>query len=120
MLSALYLIAWMCREPSIRRKAVSLLERLKIQEGPYSSNVLARLSQTIIDMEEARARSMLGLTSDCALSCQLIPEEARFLAAEIAPDKHDKAYGRLIYVVWSDDGSDGWEVREERVKMATQ
>lgn len=118
MLTALYLVAWKCRDPATRREAVSLLKKLKLQEGIFSSNILARFAEAMADIEETRARSILGLASDCPLSCELVPEGARLLEAGIAPDPYDNAYGRLIYAVWGEDGSGQWELREERVKIA--
>lgn len=65
----LYSVAHRCRDPIIRRKAISLLYAVQRQEGIWNSILTARVAQRLMEIEEA------GLGD--VRSCKDVPEWAR-------------------------------------------
>lgn len=55
ILVPLYEVATMCRDPVIRRKAVSILRLAPRQEGVFNSHLLAMAAEKAIEIEEAAA-----------------------------------------------------------------
>ena len=49
----LFLVAWKCREPSLRRKAAELLRVRFVREGLWDSSILAAIAERIIEIEES-------------------------------------------------------------------
>ena len=86
IVSPLYVTISRCRDPSIRRRALTLMQRCKRREGLWDADLAARLGQRVIEIEERRAKEINGMTfetstafkdtSDVTLSSQ-IPNEAR-------------------------------------------
>ena len=86
MIVTLYLVAAKCRDGLIRKKAVSLLRRLRIQEGTVSTNLMARLLEHLISLEEERATQLTGICENIPLRCEDVPEEARFIDVTVDID----------------------------------
>ncbi|CRG91006.1 hypothetical protein PISL3812_08054 [Talaromyces islandicus] len=63
IIGPLYNVATLCRDPTIRRKAVHVLRLARRQEGIYNSQVTAMAAEKVIAIEEASA-AKLGL-DDC-------------------------------------------------------
>jgi hypothetical protein len=55
VLLPLYEVATLCRDPIIRRKAVSILRSAPRQEGVFNSHLLAMAAEKAIEIEEAAA-----------------------------------------------------------------
>ncbi len=68
-IAPLYSVAHRCRDPIIRRKAISLLYAVQRQEGIWNSILTARVAQRLMEIEEA------GLGE--VRSCKDVPEWAR-------------------------------------------
>ncbi|MCJ1280900.1 hypothetical protein MMC26_000217, partial [Xylographa opegraphella] len=51
----LYMIATKCRQPSIRREAVALLEKVKTRHGLWDALVMAKVARRLIEIEEGMA-----------------------------------------------------------------
>ena len=69
IVAPLYSVAHRCRDPVIRRKAISLLAATPRQEGVWNSILVARVTQRIVEIEEG---GLLGMDSR-----QNVPEDAR-------------------------------------------
>ncbi len=80
VLSALILL---CRDPVIRRRALSLLRRAPMQEGVWSSQAAWRVSRRIVELEEAG----LGVV---VRSCGDVPEHARIEATSAVVDGEER------------------------------
>jgi hypothetical protein len=65
----LYLVSSRCRDPIIRRKAISLLKSRCMQEGVWNSIVTAKVAERVVEIEEA------GLGE--VKSCSDVPDWAR-------------------------------------------
>ena len=80
LLPALHLICLKCRSAALRKRALSLLRRVDRQEGLAWSRGLLFYAETIIGLEEGRARALLGVTSaSMELRSDQFPEAARIL-----------------------------------------
>lgn len=55
VLAPLYEVATLCRDPTIRRRAVSILRSAPRQEGLFNSHLLAMVAEKAIAIEEAAA-----------------------------------------------------------------
>jgi len=87
----LYLVASKCRQPNIRRKAVSILKSSSKQEGLLHGGITARVAQRIIDIEEGCLETVF--------SCEDIPNCARISDVEIRFDpEENRAF--LRYLRW--------------------
>jgi hypothetical protein len=74
ILPTLYLICLKCRSSSIRHRAWRILRNADRREGLHYSRALADRAQDIIQLEENRAKDILGVIS---LDGYRIPEAAR-------------------------------------------
>lgn len=90
VLPSLYLISMKCRDPILRRQAISMVYRATCQEGMWEGSIIARYVEQIADFEEAAANycGELSKSDD-------IPEFARFSDVILALSE-DPSYGRLI------------------------
>ena len=90
VLPSLYLISTKCRDPILRRQAISMVYRATCQEGMWEGSIIARYVEQIADFEEAAANycGELSKSDD-------IPELARFSDVILALSE-DPSYGRLI------------------------
>ncbi|KAL6722228.1 hypothetical protein ACLMJK_001335 [Lecanora helva] len=106
IVSPLYLVAHRCRDPAIRRKAVSLLNASPRQEGVWDSYLTARAVERLILLEEEG----LGPVT-CA---QDVPEWARITEVEVkfdlegrigslgytrAKSVHEKVREKVVYTI---------------------
>ncbi|KAL9631285.1 MAG: hypothetical protein Q9164_005975 [Protoblastenia rupestris] len=89
----LYAVAHKCRDPSIRRRAVSLLKSSPRQEGIWDSILAARAAEKIISIEE----NGLGVVQ----SCHDVPESSRIRAVSVQFDME----GRLGTIRYSRQGT---------------
>ena len=81
IVAPLYFAAARCRDPTTRRKAISLLYNCPRLEGVWSSVLAARVAERLMILEEQEAQGQVTQQSD-------IPEEARisFVAARFDPE----------------------------------
>lgn len=70
LLPALYLTGTKCRDPSIRRQALSLLTSSPRKEGVWDSRAAAKVVERVMAVEENEAPGLVEKCSD-------LPEEAR-------------------------------------------
>ena len=66
----LLLVAWKCRDPKRRRRAVQLLRMRRMKEGLWDSNLLAAIAERIVELEE-RDIDNVGKCSDVPASARL-------------------------------------------------
>ncbi|QGA20107.1 hypothetical protein EYB26_007807 [Talaromyces marneffei] len=104
ILAPLYEVATLCRDPVIRRRAVSILRSAPLQEGLFNSHLLAMAAEKAIAIEEAAAAaagSSAGgegavLDYSCIIEAESktqIPETARVITqSSQVPDSV-----RLVY-----------------------
>jgi len=78
ILAPLYSVAHRCRDPVVRRKAISLLHATPRQEGIWNSTLVARAVERLIEIEEA------GLVE--INSCHDVPESSRISDLEVNMD----------------------------------
>jgi len=97
----LYAVAHKCRDPVIRRKAVSLLYAAPRQEGIWDSVAAARVAERLISIEEEG----LGPIT----SCKDVPDAARISSVDVKFDFH----GRLRKVKYSRERNCGDKKRED-------
>lgn len=74
-------VAGRCRDPVLRRKALSILQAMSKQEGIWSSALTAQIGRRVVEMEE-EGRDVK--------SCKDIPVEARLLALRVHIGASDK------------------------------
>ena len=65
----LFIVAWKCRDPLLRRRAIDLLRARRSREGLWDSSILATTAEHIVMVEE-QGRNELRVCSD-------IPDDAR-------------------------------------------
>ena len=75
IIAPLYSVAHRCRDPRIRRKAISLLYAASRQEGIWNSNLTARVAERLMEIEEA------GLGD--VRSCDDVPKWARITSVDV-------------------------------------
>ena len=79
IVSPLYSVARLCRDPQIRRKAIGLLREYPIREGMWDGLLAAKASEIQMEVEEELAREMLP-DGQTELRCASdIPREARIV-----------------------------------------
>lgn len=100
IIMALYHVATKCRDSSLRRKALAAFDRLSLQEGLLSTNLLAPIAQEIVLLEEQRARRITGIPDDRVLTCKDVTEQARLIDVQIDADYTDQGVTRLVYSEW--------------------
>ena len=101
LVTPLYMITTRCRDPSIRRRALHLLQTCNRKEGIWDSRLSARVAQRVVEIEEAGAvaRPEDGDAEPgsriIVVSADQIPELARLreLEATFLPDRQ----GRIRY-----------------------
>lgn len=71
--SILAIVAY-CRDPALRRRAISLLDKCPIMEGPWKTTTTRAMGKTLIAFEEERAAKITGRTPQTAAD---IPDECR-------------------------------------------
>ena len=90
VLPSLYLVGMKCRKPSLRRRAISLIDHAACQEGMWEGSQVARFLESIASMEETASCSV-----ELLINSSQIPEWARFSDIVLALSE-DPRYGRLI------------------------
>jgi hypothetical protein len=103
IIGPLFDVASRCRDPTIRRKAIGLLESTPRQEGIWNASLAAALAQRLVEVEEE------GLGN--VTSCSDVPKLARLF--DIEP-KFDP-FGRKATIRYSRFQRVGELVRKETV-----
>jgi hypothetical protein len=79
VVSHLYMVAASCRDPTIRRRALQLLQTSHRREGLWDSQITATVAEKVMLLEEHNARRLLGLDVDQPLmDSSQIPIQARY------------------------------------------
>ncbi|PMD33645.1 hypothetical protein L207DRAFT_468984 [Hyaloscypha variabilis F] len=90
VIPSLYITAVKCRQRETRRQAISLLRKVRFQEGMWEGGLIAGFVERIADIEEGRAAE-----TDEFGDASEIPEEARFSDVALAVTD-DPTKGKLI------------------------
>ena len=105
----LYAVAHKCRDPFVRRKAVTLLKSSPRQEGIWDSVLAGRVAEKLINMEEH------GLGN--VRSCHDVPESARICSVDASFDMEGKV-GTINYTRQRHGPSDAqMQARQEWVQV---
>ena len=72
VISALFWIALHCRDPHIRREAISQMHSAHRREGAYDSITAAKITSKMVDIEE-------GYMGSPPVTCEDVPVEARLI-----------------------------------------
>ncbi|KAF2163089.1 hypothetical protein M409DRAFT_26535 [Zasmidium cellare ATCC 36951] len=104
ILLPLFGIAMRSRDTRTRRRALLIPSRLHIQESLVDSDFLAAVMERIVDEEETAARTMNGFPPDRPLTCNDVPEAARFMAAHVSTEDGHGRVARLIGCQWAAPG----------------
>ncbi|PPJ58207.1 hypothetical protein CBER1_02619 [Cercospora berteroae] len=96
ILLPLYLVALKCRDQLVRRRALQLLRRVRVQEGMLDSDTLAICAAYAVALEERSAKERGYLKDDHVLTYEDVPESARFIDVTLAPLAHDSRGCRLV------------------------
>ena len=107
IVAPLYAIAHRCRDPVVRRKAISLLYASPRQEGVWNSILAARVAEKVMGIEEEG----LGYVT-CS---QDVPDWARLNDMEVKFD----LYGRLAVISYRRSRSVHEKTRKPRVETIT-
>ncbi|KAL2071150.1 hypothetical protein VTL71DRAFT_12385 [Oculimacula yallundae] len=89
IIPALYLTAYKCRCPRIRREAISLMNRAPCQEGMWDGKLVAKFMTQVVKLEESRAGKPVFESSD-------IGEEARCSDVLVLFHTEKVGWGRLL------------------------
>ena len=73
----LFIAAWKCRDPALRRKLIWLLKIRRTKEGLWDSDVFVAMAERIVEIEERDCRD--------ALTCRDILISSRVVAVGIVP-----------------------------------
>lgn len=84
----LFLVAWKCREPRLRRRAIGLLQMRNAREGLWDSRVLARIAKDIVTLEEASTSN--------ARSCNDVPAAFRVHAVGLVDGDDSTRKGIIL------------------------
>ncbi|KAJ5086547.1 hypothetical protein NUU61_007854 [Penicillium alfredii] len=113
VIPVLYLVAMKCRSTIPRRRAISLLDATRCQEGMWEGSLIARFVEQVADMEESAAgitpRSINVVAGD-------IPESARFNDVVLA-GLEDLGYGRLVCARYLHASTSEIEILEEIFRL---
>lgn len=88
IVATLYFVVSLCRDPLVRREAVSLLYELPLQEGLWDSAATARICEKLVNIEEE------GLGE--VTCCEDVPEWARVRSVQMGFDMEGRA-GKISY-----------------------
>ncbi|KAG4427536.1 hypothetical protein IFR05_016979 [Cadophora sp. M221] len=106
IIPALYLTAYKCRCPSIRREAISLMAQAPCQEGMWDGKVVAKFMNQVTELEEGRASTAVLDSSD-------VKEKARCSDALVLFHSERVGWGRLLCARYCHE-SDGQLVMWEK------
>lgn len=98
ILPALHLIACKSRSSVIRRRAVEMLVTADRQEGTCYSGVIGLIVASAAELEENKARNLQGasMPATCDITCDEIPEEARFADSVIEGERGSPPKFKLV------------------------
>ncbi|KAK3720863.1 hypothetical protein LTR37_003526 [Vermiconidia calcicola] len=104
-----YLVGTKCRNSCIRRRALELLCGATVQEGLWSGKIYAASVERFMNLEEQRARDLVGADDELSI----LPEEARFSDVVLASDPKTPGYGRLICARFAHETTGQLEIIED-------
>lgn len=111
----LVLIATKCRDSTLRWTAAFMLRTLNFQEGVFRSHTMGLYAQRVVAIEEQRAREMTGAFYKDILTCEDVPEEARFFDVTLEGDDYDYNVGTLVCALLAHDADDGIRIEENEL-----
>ncbi|KAK3714639.1 hypothetical protein LTR37_007619 [Vermiconidia calcicola] len=113
IIASLYLVGTKCRDTCIRRRALGLLRGATVQEGLWSGKIYAAFVERLINLEEQRARDLIGADDELGI----LSEEARFSDVVLASDPKAPGYGRLICARFVHEETGELEIIEDRFRI---
>ena len=82
MVAPVYAVSHKCRDPMLRRRAISVLKRAKRQEGLWDSTIASKVAERIVAIEEGAVGRVT--------CCEDIPRWARINGVNVEFDKQDR------------------------------
>ncbi|KAH7351264.1 hypothetical protein BKA65DRAFT_255215 [Rhexocercosporidium sp. MPI-PUGE-AT-0058] len=113
IIPALYLTAYKCRCPRIRRKAISLMIQAPCQEGMWDGKVIAKFMTQVAELEEGRACTFVLESSD-------VKEEARCSDALVLFHSERVGWGRLICARYCHESDGELVMWEEQFQLLAE
>lgn len=97
VLAPLYEVATLCRDPTIRRRAVDILRSAPRQEGLFNSHLLAMVAEKAIAIEEEAAIAASGSMDYVSIVTDTRPENPDASNAVITESLQIPESVRLVY-----------------------
>lgn len=110
ILPALYLTAYKCRCPRIRREAISLMIQAPCQEGMWDGKMIAKFMTKVVELEEGR-------TGKLVLESSNVGEEARCSDILVLFHSERVGWGRLVCARYCHESNGELVVWEEQFKL---
>ncbi|KAK0102282.1 hypothetical protein ONS95_005904 [Cadophora gregata] len=110
IIPALYLTAYKCRCPRIRREAISLMIKAPCQEGMWDGKMIAKFMTKVVELEERRAGKFVLESSD-------VGEVARCSDILVLFHSERIGWGRLICARYRHESDGELVIWEEQFKL---
>jgi len=109
-ITPLYVVAIKCRNPKLRRRALELVKRAPQRKGFWSTDVVVRIAERIIELEE---RGIEDLTDETG---ELVPSESsRFHFVSVNPPATTDGSRKIILTCTRmlEEPPGGWKIIQE-------
>ena len=115
MIPPIYYTAMKCRVPSVRRKAVALLELAPHREGMWDGALVATVAGKVSEMEEDGFYGDFEPSFDRPEEVEMptLPECQRFEEVKVVMSEKGDGRGRLICKRRRNQEYGAWEIKEE-------
>ncbi|PVH89123.1 hypothetical protein DL98DRAFT_647709 [Cadophora sp. DSE1049] len=113
IIPALYLTAYKCRCPRIRREAISLMVQAPCQEGMWDGKMIAKFMTKVVELEERRAGRFVLESSD-------VGEEARCSDILVLFHSERVGWGRLVCARYCHERDRELVIWEEQFKLLAE
>ena len=113
IIPALYLTAYKCRCPRIRREAISLMVQAPCQEGMWDGKMIAKFMTKVVELEEGRAGRFVLESFD-------VEEAARCSDILVLFHSEKVGWGRLVCARYRHESDGELVIWEEHFKMLAE
>lgn len=113
IIPALYLTAYKCRCPRLRREAISLMALAPCQEGLWDGRVIAKFMAEVVKLEESRAGKFVA-------ECNDVVEEARCSDVLVLFHTERVGWGLLVCGRYCHESDGRLEIWEEEFLLSQE